>query len=154
MSSFACAIPGIMATRTIENPKDRLATIMIAPFMSCSARLPVYTLMIAAFFAGQTVFGFLVARRGFNVGDVFARNFCGNRGRIYFETNDFKIAAAAVRDGTSAVSSAESADGFSKYADARLDFSQTRRNGYFSDFDNALGVGLFSAKRGSPKSKV
>jgi ferrous iron transport protein B len=59
MSSFACAIPGIMATRTIENPKDRLATIMVAPFMSCSARLPVYTLMIAAFFAGQTVFGFL-----------------------------------------------------------------------------------------------
>ena len=59
MSSFACAIPGIMATRTIENPKDRLATIMIAPFMSCSARLPVYTLMIAAFFTGQTIFGFL-----------------------------------------------------------------------------------------------
>ncbi|MGH9914206.1 MAG: ferrous iron transport protein B, partial [Pyrinomonadaceae bacterium] len=43
ISSFACAIPGIMATRTIENPKDRLATIMIAPFMSCSARLPIYT---------------------------------------------------------------------------------------------------------------
>lgn len=59
MSSFACAIPGIMATRTIENPKDRLATIMVAPFMSCSARLPVYTLMIATFFAGQTVFGFV-----------------------------------------------------------------------------------------------
>ncbi len=59
MSSFACAIPGIMAARTIENPKDRLATILIAPFMSCSARLPVYTLMIATFFAGRTVFGFL-----------------------------------------------------------------------------------------------
>ena len=59
LSSFACAIPGIMATRTIENSKDRLATILIAPFMSCSARLPVYTLMIGAFFAGQTVFGFL-----------------------------------------------------------------------------------------------
>jgi ferrous iron transport protein B len=59
MSSFACAIPGIMAARTIENPKDRLATILIAPFMSCSARLPVYTLMIATFFAGQTVFGVL-----------------------------------------------------------------------------------------------
>ena len=57
MSSFACAIPGIMATRTIENQRDRFATIMIAPFMSCSARLPVYTLMIAAFFAGQTVLG-------------------------------------------------------------------------------------------------
>ncbi|HEX9919734.1 MAG TPA: ferrous iron transporter B, partial [Pyrinomonadaceae bacterium] len=60
LSSFACAIPGIMATRTIENPKDRLATILIAPFMSCSARLPVYTLMIAAFFSGQEkLLGFL-----------------------------------------------------------------------------------------------
>ena len=59
LSSFACAIPGIMATRTIENPKDRLATIMIAPFMSCSARLPVYTLMIAAFFSEKKLFGFV-----------------------------------------------------------------------------------------------
>lgn len=59
MSSFACAIPGIMATRTIEDRRDRFATILIAPLMSCSARLPVYTLMIAAFFAGQTVFGFI-----------------------------------------------------------------------------------------------
>jgi ferrous iron transport protein B len=59
LSSFACAVPGIMATRTIENPKDRLATIMIAPFMSCSARLPIYSLMIAAFFSNQTVLGFL-----------------------------------------------------------------------------------------------
>ena len=59
MSSFACAIPGIMAARTIENRRDRLATILIAPFMSCSARLPVYALMIAAFFAGQKVFGFI-----------------------------------------------------------------------------------------------
>ncbi len=58
-SSFACAIPGIMATRTIENRRDRFATIMIAPFMSCSARLPVYTLMIAALFAGQSFFGFI-----------------------------------------------------------------------------------------------
>ncbi len=47
LSSFACAIPGIMATRTIENPKDRLTTMLVAPLMSCSARLPVYTLMIA-----------------------------------------------------------------------------------------------------------
>jgi ferrous iron transport protein B len=51
LSSFACAIPGIMATRTIENRRDRLATILIAPFMSCSARLPVYALLIGAFFA-------------------------------------------------------------------------------------------------------
>ena len=49
LSSFACAIPGIMATRTIENPRDRLITILVAPLMSCSARLPVYTVLIAAF---------------------------------------------------------------------------------------------------------
>ncbi|CAN5518522.1 ferrous iron transport protein B [soil metagenome] len=51
LSSFACAIPGIMATRTIESRRDRLATIFIAPFMSCSARLPVYGLLIGTFFA-------------------------------------------------------------------------------------------------------
>jgi ferrous iron transport protein B len=49
LSSFACAIPGIMATRTIANPRDRLVTIMIAPMMTCSARLPVYALLIGAF---------------------------------------------------------------------------------------------------------
>jgi ferrous iron transport protein B len=57
LSSFACAIPGIMATRTIANPRDRLATIMIAPLMTCSARLPVYALIIAAFVPQQTVWG-------------------------------------------------------------------------------------------------
>jgi ferrous iron transport protein B len=74
MSSFACAIPGIMATRTIENRRDRFATILIAPFMSCSARLPVYTLMIGAFFAGQTVFGFISVGRDPDAGDVHAGN--------------------------------------------------------------------------------
>lgn len=49
LSSFACAIPGIMAARTIENRKDRLATILVAPLMTCSARLPIYSLLIAAF---------------------------------------------------------------------------------------------------------
>jgi ferrous iron transport protein B len=59
LSSFACAIPGIMATRTIESPKDRLVTILVAPLMSCSARLPVYTLLIAACIPNITVLGFL-----------------------------------------------------------------------------------------------
>jgi len=57
LSSFACAIPGIMATRTIKNWKDRLITIMIAPLMSCSARLPVYILLIGAFFPSMTILG-------------------------------------------------------------------------------------------------
>ena len=56
LSSFACAIPGIMATRTIDNEKDRLTTILVAPLMTCSARLPVYTLIISAFIADRSVF--------------------------------------------------------------------------------------------------
>jgi ferrous iron transport protein B len=55
LSSFACAIPGIMATRTIQNPRDRLTTIMIAPLMTCSARLPVYALIIGAFIPRRTL---------------------------------------------------------------------------------------------------
>ncbi len=58
LSSFACAIPGIMATRTIESRKDRLVTILVAPLMSCSARLPVYTLLIGACIPDKRVFGF------------------------------------------------------------------------------------------------
>jgi ferrous iron transport protein B len=57
LSSFACAIPGIMATRTISDPKDRLTTILIAPLMTCSARLPVYALLIAAFIPDRAVWG-------------------------------------------------------------------------------------------------
>jgi ferrous iron transport protein B len=55
LSSFACAVPGIMATRTIDDPKDRLTTILVAPLMTCSARLPVYTLIIAAFIPNTSV---------------------------------------------------------------------------------------------------
>ena len=55
LSSFACAVPGIMATRTIDNPKDRLTTILVAPLMTCSARLPVYTLIIAAFIPDRAI---------------------------------------------------------------------------------------------------
>lgn len=61
LSSFACAIPGIMATRTIESPKDRLVTILVAPLMSCSARLPVYALLILACIPKHGLFGFLPA---------------------------------------------------------------------------------------------
>ena len=57
LSSFACAIPGIMATRSIQDPRDRLTTILIAPLMTCSARLPVYALLIAAFIPNQSVAG-------------------------------------------------------------------------------------------------
>jgi len=57
LSSFACAIPGIMATRVIDNPRDRLTTILVAPLMTCSARIPVYTLIISAFIPAKQLWG-------------------------------------------------------------------------------------------------
>ncbi|MGN6286599.1 MAG: ferrous iron transporter B [Afipia sp.] len=59
LSSFACAIPGIMATRVIDNRRDRLTTILVAPLMTCSARIPVYTLLISAFIPDQKIYGFI-----------------------------------------------------------------------------------------------
>ena len=76
LSSFACAIPGIIATRTIRERRDRLVTIMVAPLMTCSARLPVYTLLITAFFPERMIFGFLSVRGlillGLYFGGIFA----------------------------------------------------------------------------------
>ena len=57
LSAYACAVPAIMATRTIENKRDRFATILVAPFMTCSARLPIYMLMIAAFIPNKPILG-------------------------------------------------------------------------------------------------
>jgi ferrous iron transport protein B len=69
LSAYACAVPAIMSTRTIENKRDRIATILIAPFMTCSARLPVYTLLIAAFIPDRPVLGgFLNARAATMIG--------------------------------------------------------------------------------------
>lgn len=64
LSSFACAIPGIMAARVIEDERDRLTTILVAPLMTCSARLPVYALLIAAFIPAQAYLGGLVSLQG------------------------------------------------------------------------------------------
>ena len=63
LSAYACAVPAIMATRTIENKRDRYATILIAPFMTCSARLPVYTLIIAAFLPERPLLGAFLGTR-------------------------------------------------------------------------------------------
>jgi ferrous iron transport protein B len=63
LSAYACAVPAIMATRTIESKRDRIATILVAPFMTCSARLPVYTMIIAAFIPNRPVIGMLLGTR-------------------------------------------------------------------------------------------
>jgi ferrous iron transport protein B len=79
LSSFACAIPGIMATRTIANPRDRLVTIALAPLMTCSARLPVYALLIAAFVPERTfnVAGFGVGLQGLVMFALYAAGIAG-----------------------------------------------------------------------------
>ncbi|MHC5019268.1 MAG: ferrous iron transport protein B [Planctomycetota bacterium] len=74
LSSFACAIPGVMAARTIENRRDRLATILVAPLMSCSARLPVYTVLIGAFVPAVPIAGGLFGAQGFT---LLAMHFLG-----------------------------------------------------------------------------
>ena len=63
LSAYACAVPAIMATRTIESKRDRIATILIAPFMTCSARLPVYTMVIAAFLPNRPLLGVFLGTR-------------------------------------------------------------------------------------------
>ena len=63
LSAYACAIPAIMATRTIENKRDRMATILVTPFMTCSARLPIYTLIIAAFIPNRLFLGGVIGLR-------------------------------------------------------------------------------------------
>jgi ferrous iron transport protein B len=72
LSSCACAVPGIMATRVIENERDRLTTILVAPLMTCSARLTVYTLLIAAFIPARACFFGLLTLRGFTLAAFYA----------------------------------------------------------------------------------
>jgi ferrous iron transport protein B len=75
LSAYACAVPAIMASRTIENKRDRLATILIAPFMTCSARLPIYTLLIAAFIPERRVVGVLLGTRALAMLLLYALGF-------------------------------------------------------------------------------
>ncbi len=72
LSSFACAVPGILASRVIENRRDRLVTILVAPLMSCSARLPVYTLMISAFIPNRRYAGGWIGLQGITIVALYA----------------------------------------------------------------------------------
>jgi ferrous iron transport protein B len=75
LSAYACAVPAIMATRTIENKRERLATIMVAPFMTCSARLPIYTLIIAAFIPNRLFLGGIIGMRAMVMLSLYALGF-------------------------------------------------------------------------------
>jgi ferrous iron transport protein B len=71
LSSFACAVPGIMAARVIENERDRLTTILVAPLLTCSARLPIYALLIAAFVPSQSYLGGLLSLQGLTLAGLY-----------------------------------------------------------------------------------
>ena len=71
LSSFGCAVPGIMATRVIENERDRLTTILVAPLLTCSARLPIYALLIAAFIPAQSYWGGLLNLQGLTLAGLY-----------------------------------------------------------------------------------
>jgi ferrous iron transport protein B len=71
LSSFACAVPGIMATRVIENERDRLTTILVAPLLTCSARLPIYALLIAAFIPSRSYLGGLLNLQGLTLASLY-----------------------------------------------------------------------------------
>jgi ferrous iron transport protein B len=75
LSAYACAVPAIMATRTIENKRERIATILIAPFMTCSARLPIYTLIIAAFIPNHRYLGGIIGLRALVMLSLYALGF-------------------------------------------------------------------------------
>jgi ferrous iron transport protein B len=75
LSAYACAVPAVMATRTIENKRDRIATILIAPFMTCSARLPVYTMIIAAFIPNRPLLGPFLGTRAVAMLSLYALGF-------------------------------------------------------------------------------
>jgi ferrous iron transport protein B len=75
LSAYACAVPAIMATRTIENKRERIATILVAPFMTCSARLPIYTLMIAAFIPNTRFLGGTIGLRALVMLGLYALGF-------------------------------------------------------------------------------
>ena len=86
ISGYACAVPAIMSARGIENRKERLLTILVTPLMSCSARLPVYTMLIALVVPNHRVLGFFNEQGLVMMGSVFDGHSCGPAGFLYCQT--------------------------------------------------------------------
>ena len=95
LSAYACAVPAIMATRTIENKRDRFATILVAPFMTCSARLPIYMLMIAAFIPNKPVLGDLLGLRATVMLSLYVLGFLAALGTAWLLKSSILKASSA-----------------------------------------------------------
>jgi ferrous iron transport protein B len=95
LSAYACAVPAIMATRTIENKRDRFATILVAPFMTCSARLPIYMLMIAAFIPNKPILGDLFGLRAAVMLSLYVLGFVAALGTAWLLKSSILKASSA-----------------------------------------------------------
>ncbi len=95
LSAYACAVPAIMATRTIENKRDRFATILVTPFMTCSARLPIYMLMIAAFIPNKPLLGDLLGMRAAVMLSLYVLGFLAALGTAWLLKSSILKASSA-----------------------------------------------------------
>ena len=153
LSSFACAVPGIMATRVIENERDRLTTILVAPLLTCSARLPVYALLIAAFIPAAKLLGRAAEPARADAGRaVPAGNRRGRGGRLAAEADDPPRPDAAVRDGAAQLQVAVAADGVFPHGRARLGVPALRRHADPGRVDPGLGRPLLSRTIRRPRT--
>lgn len=146
LSSFACAIPGILSSRTIESRRDRLITILIAPLMSCSARLPLYILLIGAFIPATPP-----SRRdrhftGRNLAGPLSGRCVGRRsGRSAAQTHDLEGQSAGVSHGATDVQMAVAQDGSLSRLRARPGVSRIRGNHHLRRDPRDLGAGILPA---------
>ena len=138
LSSFACAIPGIMSTRVIDNKEDRLTTILVAPLMTCSARIPVYTLIIGAFIPKQTRLGRAVAARPGHVRPLCRRHRQRSAGLVRHPSRVLARRGRALHDGAADLSLARAAQRADEPVDPRPDLHEPRR----PDHPAADGAGL------------
>ena len=151
LSSFACAIPGIMATRVISSRRDRLATILVAPLMTCSARIPVYTLIISAFVPRRSVLGWL-SLQGLVMFGLYAAGIAGGA-RHVVGVQPFSVAARAERAlhaRTARLQAAETAEYRARAVAARPDLSAPSRHDDFRDDGRDLVFVLGAAGAARP----
>ena len=149
LSSFACAIPGIMATRVIDNKRDRLTTILVAPLMTCSARIPVYTLIISAFIPDRQVWGF-IGLQGLVMFGLYAAGIVSALARVV-RRQSFLLARqrhAAVHAGTAGLQAAAAAQRRDRALHPRHDVPEARRHHDLLDDGADLVPGVVPAAAG------
>ena len=149
LSSFACAIPGIMATRVIDNRRDRLTTILIAPLMTCSARIPVYTLIISAFIPARQVWG-LVNLQGLVMFGLYVAGIASALGVSFLDQilHVARLRAGAVHAGTAGLQDAAPAQHRDRRLHPRQDVPAARRHHDLVDDGADLVSGVVSAAAG------